>query len=223
MFNWIQGVLNQEDIGAILDILATSEFVDGKKTAGYRAKRVKENEQLKKDPASAATLDSLILDALKRSATFQSVAVPKRIHRPLFSRYSAGQQYGKHVDDALMDKPNALRTDLAVTVFLSDPEDYDGGELVIDTALGEQLIKLPQGDAIAYPASTLHRVAPVTRGERLAAVTWVQSYVRDADKREALSDLDKVKRYLDQHAAASQTTDLAHKVYSNLLRIWAEV
>ncbi|MFO1350615.1 MAG: Fe2+-dependent dioxygenase [Gammaproteobacteria bacterium] len=223
MLHWLDNVLESAELDALLGLIAHSEFVDGRETAGFRAKRVKHNQQLKKNPSQAEAINSKILDALQRHALFQAVAIPKRIHRPLISRYQVGMQYGKHVDDALMDKPNTLRTDLSLTIFLNDPASYDGGELVIDTALGEQAIKLPPGDAILYPSTTLHRVAEVTRGERLAAVTWIQSYVRDPNQREILFDLDKIRRQLDQQAPHGPETDLAYKVHTNLLRMWAEV
>ena len=178
VLNWIADILEPDEIKTITRSLAGGEFTDGRQTAGSRAKRVKRNLQLRKNPAQAAELNELVIGALERNQQFRMIAIPKRVHRPLFSRYQEGMHYGRHVDDALMDKPNTLRTDIAVTVFLNDPEQYDGGELLIETSLGEQMIKLPRGDAIIYPASTLHSVAPVTRGERLAAVTWVQSSQR---------------------------------------------
>ena len=221
--HWISGVLSRDEIGIIKDTIETGHFIDGKATAGYRAKQVKNNLQLQKTDDQTKALNTLIIDALKRNKLFQTVALPKRIHRPLISRYTAGMHYGRHTDDALMDKPNALRTDIAVTVFLNDPNDYAGGELIIETALGEQMVKLESGDAIVYPASTLHRVAPVTDGERLVAVTWVQSYIRDPYQREILFDLSRVRQYFDKQTPACNETDLTHKVYSNLLRLWAEV
>lgn len=225
MLHWISKVLTADELAAILDTVATGNFVTGKSTAGYRAKRVKENEQLTKSSCQSQALHEILLTALTRNTQFQAIALPKRVHKPLFSRYSVGMQYGKHNDDALMDKsnPQALRTDLAVTVFLNDPDAYDGGELCIDCSLGEQAIKLPAGDAIVYPATTLHRVAPVIRGERLVAVTWVQSYIRSGEQREILFDMDKIRRRLDQSAPKGEETDLAHKTYANLLRQWAEV
>ena len=222
MLHWINQILDQSDLNTIQAELQQGNFIDGKKTAGYRAKRLKQNQQLKKTPEQAELLNRLIIDKLERNALFQAIAVPKRIHRPLFSRYSEGMQYGKHIDNALMDKPNALRTDLAVTVFLNEPDQYDGGELIIDTPLGEQSIKLPAGDAVVYPATTLHRVASVTSGERLAAVTWVQSYIRDPGQREILFDMNKIRRQLDKQSPDNEETDLAHKVYANLMRLWIE-
>ncbi len=130
--------------------------------------------------------------------------------------------YGPHVDDALMGRSEKMRTDLAVTVFLTDPTAYEGGELIIDSPFGQQEVKLPAGAAVVYPAGTLHRVREVSRGERLAAVTWVQSYVRDGLKREILNDMDRIRRAMAAASPASPETDLAFKTYSNLLRLWSE-
>lgn len=224
MLNVITDVLTREELETINQLLTEDgEFVDGKKTAGYRAERVKNNLQLNKTPKQAKQLNPLIINALERNEIFQRVALPKRIHRPLFSRYHVGMNYGSHVDDALMDLPNVLRTDLAVTVFLNEPARYDGGELAIETSSGEHMVKLAGGDAVVYPASSLHRVTPVTRGERLAAVTWIQSYVRERERREILVDLDKLRHALHERMSDAPETNLAYKTYSNLLRMWADV
>jgi len=159
--------------------VAESEFQDGKKTAGYRAERVKHKLQMDRASEHAGEVKAIILTGLRRNPTFQRVALPKTIRPPLISRHREGMNYGLHVDDAMMGGSPKERTDISVTVYLSDPADYDGGETVMNGPFGEQEIKLPAGAAVVYPSSTLHRVAPVTRGERLAGVTWVQSYVRD--------------------------------------------
>ena len=224
MFSWVRQVLDVEQRRQVLDYLRDGAcFADGKSTAGYRAKQVKHNQQLSRSDAQKKVLQGMLISALEKNDDFRCVAFPKRIQRPLFSRYREGMSYGRHIDDALMGKSNAIRTDLAVTVFISEPTDYEGGELIVHTSLGEQLIKLPAGDAIVYPASTLHQVAPVTEGERLAAVSWVQSYIRDPFQRELLGDLNRIRRSLDKSQPGAEATDLAHKVYANLLRSWAEV
>jgi len=163
------------------------------------------------------------LDALRRSREFQNVALPKSIQRPLFSRYTVGMDYGLHVDDALMGREIKARSDLSVTVFLSNPDDYDGGELEMASPYGPQEGKLPAGSAVVYPSSTLHRVKPVTAGERLAAVTWVQSFIADPARREVLYEMDKVRRRLSELDPDGEVTDLAFKTYANLLRMWSDV
>ncbi len=202
--------------------VAESEFQDGKKTAGYRAKRVKHNLQMDRNSEAAKAVKAIILTGLRRNPTFQRVALPKTIRPPLISRYREGMNYGLHVDDAMMGGSPKERTDISVTVFLSDPADYDGGETVMNSPFGEQEIKLPAGAAVVYPSSTLHRVAPVTRGERLAAVTWLQSYVRDPAKREILHDVYQMREKLAEQHPDDQEADLAFKTYANLLRMWSE-
>ena len=185
-------------------------------------KTVKNNEQLRRTAKDRDRVDRIILTALRRNPEFQTVAIPKRIQPPLISRYRPGMAYGPHVDDALMGRGEKMRTDLAVTVFLTDPAAYEGGELVIDSPFGQQEVKLPAGAAVVYPAGTLHRVREVSRGERLAAVTWVQSYVRDGLKREVLNDMDRIRCAMAAASPAIAETDLAFKTYSNLLRLWSE-
>ncbi|NOZ11925.1 MAG: Fe2+-dependent dioxygenase [Gammaproteobacteria bacterium] len=218
----IADILNKKELGFISRILDQGEFEDGRLTAGKVAARVKNNLQFKKTDDNRKHLNNTVIKALNGSDVFRSAVLPKRIHRPLFGRYESGMEYGYHVDAALMDKPNTLRTDVSVTVFLNDPGDYDGGELTIDSSLGEQKIKLPAGYAFAYPSSTLHRVAPVTRGVRLVAVTWAHSYIRDPAQREILFDLRRVCLGLTALHADSDEAGLANKTHTNLLRMWAE-
>jgi PKHD-type hydroxylase len=219
----IDTVLDAEALEVVREALVAGEFVDGQKTAGFRAKRVKHNEQLSPKDDSRASIDKLVVAALQRNAEFQRFVLPKAIQRPLFSRYSIGMDYGLHVDDALMGSGHKLRSDVSVTVFLSNPDDYEGGELEMTSPFGLQEVKQPAGWAVAYPSSTLHRVKPVIAGERLAAVTWVQSYVADPARREILYDLDKVRRRLSNVDPDGGETDIAFKTYANLLRMWAEV
>lgn len=223
MLATIEDVLDWPALKTIRKALAEGEFVDGNKTAGFRAKRVKRNEQLSPKDDSRGKIDKMVVDALRRNAEFQRVVLPKVIQRPLFSRYNIGMNYGLHVDDALMGSGSKLRSDVSVTVFLSSPEDYEGGELEMASPYGPQEVKLPAGWAVAYPSSTLHRVKPVTEGERLAAVTWVQSYIADPARREILYDLDKVRRRLGSVDPDGEETDLAFKAYANLLRMWSDV
>jgi PKHD-type hydroxylase len=222
MLSCIPDILDWTEIKKIRAAIAEGEFEDGKKTAGYRAKRVKHNLQMDRSSEAAKAVKAIILTGLRRNPTFQRVALPKAIRPPLISRYQEGMNYGLHVDDAMMGGNPKERTDISVTVFLSDPADYDGGETVMNSSFGKQEIKLPAGAAVVYPSSTLHRVAPVTRGERLAAVTWVQSHVRDPAKREILSDLRSMRDKLVKLRPEEEEADLAFKTYSNLLRMWSE-
>lgn len=220
----LAGVLDADALQAIRGALDTAGFVSGASTAGWHAVKVKNNLQAASDVAAKR-----IQQCLMRHPLFRSAALPARLCTPLFSRYTTGMAYGRHVDEALMGGGDggagtALRSDLAVTVFLSDPADYDGGELVIENVSGALSYKLEAGQAIVYPATTLHRVAEVTRGERLAAVLWVQSLVRDVAQREILFDLDTARRGVWDKAGklATPEFDLLSKTYANLLRAWAE-
>ena len=222
MLTCIPDILDWTEIKKIRAAIAESEFEDGKKTAGYRAKRVKHNLQMDRSSEAAKAVKAIILTGLRRNPTFQRVALPKTIRPPLISRYREGMNYGLHVDDAMMGGSPKERTDISVTVFLSDPGDYDGGETVMNSPFGEQEIKLPAGAAVINNSSTLHRVAPVTRGERLAAVTWLQSYVRDPAKREILHDVYQMRETLAKLHPDDEESDLAFKTYANLLRMWSE-
>jgi PKHD-type hydroxylase len=223
MLATIDNVLDRGAITHLRQVLADGEFVDGQKTAGFRAKRVKHNEQLSPDGSLRKELDAMVVDALRRNAEFQRLALPRSIQRPLFSRYTIGMNYGPHVDDALMGRGARIRSDISVTVFLSGPEEYEGGELEMQSPFGPREVKLPAGAAVIYPSSTLHRVKPVTAGERYAAVTWVQSFVADPAKREVIIDLDRVRRRLGELDPDGAETDLAFKSYTNLLRMWSEL
>lgn len=219
----IPDVLDWATLKEIRRLAAKAEFRDGRLTAGYRAKRVKNNAQMDKASAEKETVAKVLTEALKANRTFRRHAFAKRVMAPIISRYEAGMNYGAHVDDALMNRPNTIRTDLATTIFISDPNEYEGGELVIDSPFGEQQVKLPAGAAVLYPATTLHHVAPVIEGVRTVAVTWIQSHIRDAGQREILTDLDQICEVLARIAPDRRETDLAFKTYANLTRRWAEV
>lgn len=214
-------VLDEAQRDRIASLLATAEFVDGAATAGWHARLVKANRQAAAGHPGARQAGALVAEALRQHPVFRSAVQPRRIAPPLFARYGAGESYGSHVDDALMGS-DPLRSDVAVTVFLADPEGYEGGELVIEDPAGEQAFKLGAGDAIAYPATSLHRVAAVTSGERRVAVTWVQSLIRDAGAREILFDLDTARQQVFEREGKSATFDLLAKSHANLLRRWAE-
>jgi len=222
MLSILDNVLNPQQVQEVLGRLADEAFEDGKNTAGYRAKLVKTNEQMKKDAPGLAANRTLILDQLRKHSDFRTAAFAKAIRPILISRYRPGMQYGLHVDDPLMGSERKNRSDLAMTLFLVQPESYDGGELYFESPWGAQEVKLPAGSAVIYPASTLHRVNPVTRGERIAAVTWMESYIRDPAQRELLAELDRIRAHLHRSAPDAVETNLAFKAYANLYRMWAE-
>ncbi len=215
----IANVLPADEIATIVATLQNARFVDGRATAGFAARAVKNNRQAEGADRSLATARELIAQRILGNETFQLAARPKALSPLLLARYEPGMQYGSHVDDALM---NGMRTDVAFTLFLSDPESYAGGELVIESAAGEDAIKLPPGALVAYPATSLHRVNAVTHGVRLAAVGWAKSLIRDAARRELLFDLDTARRRMFAQSGKSAEFDLISKSFANLLRMWAE-
>ena len=214
-------VLDAERRACIDALLSGAEFADGGATAGWHARLVKANRQAAPAQPGVRQAGALVAEALRQHPVFRSAVQPRRIAPPLFARYGEGESYGSHVDDALMGS-DPLRSDVAVTIFLAAPESYAGGELVIEDSAGEQAFRLGAGDAIAYPATSLHRVAPVISGERRVAVTWVQSLVRDASAREILFDLDNARQQVFSREGKSATFDLLAKSHANLLRRWAE-
>lgn len=218
----LQGVLAAEDVARVRAELAPLTFVDGKRTAGAAARGVKHNLQADGFDPKVQALEKFVGEALRRHPLFEIAARPARLTRLLFSRYEPGMTYGAHTDDALMGPADdKLRTDLAFTIFLEDPSAYEGGALTIESALGEQEIKLEAGDAILYPAGSIHYVAPVTSGARLAAVGWLESYVADAGKREILFDLSVARHRLGESGAPREELLRLDKSISNLLRMWA--
>jgi PKHD-type hydroxylase len=217
----IADVLSAAELAAIRRTLGKAAFQDGRKTAGWHARKVKHNEQAAPGSRAARETGERIAAALKANPVFQAGVQPRAIRPFLLSRYGEGMEYGPHVDDAIMG--GDTRSDVSVTVFLSPPDDYDGGALVIESAGGEQSFKLPAGHAIAYPSTSLHRVEKVIRGMRLVAVTWVQSLVRAAEDREILFDLDMARRAIFEQRGKTRELDLIAKSYANLLRKWSEV
>lgn len=221
----IQGVLDVDGLARVRALLDGVRFEDGRRTAGWHARAVKENEQAAGGHPDARAAAEEVAAALLRNPVYQAAALPRRLRPVLFARYPGEGAYGSHVDDALMglsDPGGPTRADVSTTVFLAEPDSYAGGELVIESAAGEQAFKLGAGDAVVYPATTLHRVAPVTAGERLVAVTWAQSLVRDAADRELLFDLDQARRDVFARDGQSSTFRLLAKSYANLLRRFAE-
>ena len=224
----IPKVLGPEMVAFFRERLAAASWADGRITAGHQSGKAKDNEQLPENDPVAIELGALVRDALKKNDNYFSAALPRVVFPPLFNRYRGGQAFGFHVDNAIRyDRTGQLvqpvRTDLSATLFLSEPDSYDGGELVIEDTYGVHQVKLAAGDMVLYPGTSLHRVLPVTRGERLASFFWIQSLVRDDGDRRLLFELDVSIRRLTQttpdHPALVQLTG----VYHNLLRRWAEV
>ena len=219
----IENLIDNVAIVSIRAWLAEAVFEDGRVTAGGNAAKVKNNEQVSSDPDNKdprlEEFKDLVRDALWDNDLFCAAAEPKRVHPPMFSRYSAGMSYGTHMDNAIMSNS---RVDMSMTLFLSDPDSYDGGELVIEQPFGERMVKLPAGHAVLYSTTALHRVAPVTRGERLACVTWIRSYIRDPARREMLFDLQTAHDRLSDQLGKTAEVDLLAKTHTNLLRHWLD-
>jgi PKHD-type hydroxylase len=220
----LKGVLDAAHLDLVRQTLARASFVDGRLSAGENAQGVKRNEELSPQDQEAIYLGKIVMGNVYQHAQFRSAALPLRVSTPFFARYVPGMRYGAHIDDPVMGGgQQRYRSDLALTVFLNDPDHYQGGELTIRTTFGEQRVKLPAGDAVLYPASSLHEVAEVTRGERLVAVAWIQSMIRDATRRDLLYQLDQVRERLRSHAPGSEDATGIDHVYVNLVRLWAEV
>jgi len=213
----IPELLSAEAVSSLVERLETAQIVAGKTTAGWHAKTVKNNQQLAAKPAEP--LIEEIRQVMLKHPLFQAAARPKRIHTVRFNRYTDGMSYGRHTDNALM---SGYRSDLSFTLFLSDPDDYEGGDLVVEGLDDEQAYKLPAGSAIVYSSSSLHRVEPVAQGVRWAAIGWVQSAIRDSGQREILFELDTVRRSLFNQYGKTNEFDLISKSMSNLLRQWVE-
>ncbi len=219
----IPDILTADQAAQFRARLEDADWADGRITAGHQSAKAKDNAQLPEASAVARELGDAVIDAVSRNGTFFSAALPKRIFPPLFNRYAGGQSFGYHVDNAIRyDRGAPVRTDLSATLFLSEPDSYDGGELVIEDTFGTQHIKLPAGALVLYPGTSLHKVLPVTRGERLASFFWIQSLLREDAQRRLAFELDVAIRRLTQdvpeHPALVQLTG----VYHNLLRRWSE-
>jgi PKHD-type hydroxylase len=219
-------VLNPEQVAAMRRVLDAAEWVDGKVTAGHQSGRAKNNQQLAEDSPAARELGRQVLAALERSPLFITAALPFRIFTPLFNRYSGGHGFGMHVDNAVRQiraTGQSVRTDLSATLFLAEPDEYEGGELTIEDTYGVHKVKLPAGDMVLYPSSSLHSVTPVTNGARVASFFWIQSMVRDAARRTMLFDLDVAIQQLSRDVPAHPSVVQLTGVYHNLLRQWADM
>lgn len=222
----IPDVLTGEQVAECRKALEQAEWVDGRVTAGHQSARAKDNMQLPEGHPAARQSADVILAALERNQLFMAAALPLKVFPPLFNRYEGGQSFGNHVDNAVRQvagTPHRVRTDLSATLFLSQPGEYDGGELMVEDTYGVHSVKLAAGHLILYPASSLHNVRPVTRGARLASFFWVQSMVRDDGERTLLFDLDMAIQRLAQDAPDHPSAVQLTAVYHNLLRRWADV
>ena len=219
----IPRLLDSAQLAKIHEVLAQASFVDGKLTAGKAARRVTNNQELGLDPERMGLLIRILMSAMGHNHAFQFGALPRKVSDPIFARYRPGMTYGDHVDDPIMGAGPRLRTDVSMTVFLCDPETYDGGELVVRTTFGEKGVKLRAGDAVVYPASSVHRVAEVTRGERRVALFWIQSYVRDPAQRDLLYELGLARDQLLETDPQTPTTQYVDRSYANLMRMWCEL
>jgi PKHD-type hydroxylase len=222
----IPDLLTAEQILQARQLLDNAQWIDGRVTAGHQSSRTKDNLQLPENHPVAGQLGGMILEALGRNALFISAALPQRVFPPLFNRYQGGQSFGTHVDNSIRQisgTPHRIRTDLSATLFLASPDEYEGGELIVEDTYGTHSVKLPAGHMILYPATSLHNVRPITRGARTASFFWIQSMIRDDGRRAVLFDLDmaiqRLNRDVPDHPSAIQFTG----VYHNLLRQWAEV
>ena len=215
----IADLLPPEEVKAVREALDEATFFDGKKTAGWHAKLVKENLQLASGNPAIDALRERLTARVREHELFQMAVRPKAVTPVIVSRYEPGMRYGTHVDDAVM---HGIRTDVSFTVFLEDPESYDGGELVMESTAGEEAFKLPAGAAIVYPSGQLHRVEEVTRGARVAIVGWAESMIRDPRQREILFDLDSARRTIFRTQGKTAEFDLITKSVANLTRMWAE-
>ncbi len=221
----IPDVLTAEQLTQARQILDQAAWIDGKVTAGHQSARAKDNMQLPEDSPAARQLGDMILAALGQNPLFITAALPLRVFPPLFNRYQGGQSFGTHVDNAIRQvtgTPHRIRTDLSATLFFSGPDEYDGGELIVEDTYGTHSVKLPAGHLILYPSTSLHHVRAVTRGARIASFFWIQSMVRDDGDRSLLFDLDmaiqRINRDISDHPSAVQLTG----VYHNLMRRWAD-
>ena len=222
----IAEVFTADEVDEMRTRLLAEPWVDGKVTAGQRSARDKFNRQLNEDSALGLLFGQRILARLSENALFMSAALPKRIYPPLFNRYSGGEAFGFHIDNAIRGIKGVrerVRTDLSATLFLTDPQTYDGGELVIRDTIGERSVKLPAGHLVLYPGTSVHKVNPVTRGERVAAFFWIESLVREDSQRSLLLDMDVAIQRLNAQQADDESLLQLSGVYHNLLRRWSDV
>ncbi len=219
----IKHILGDAELSNVQAILKNAKFREGKLSAGLAAQQVKNNQEVA-DENIISSLNSIVMNNVVRHPDYQQAALPHRIAAPFYARYETGMEYGEHIDDPVMGAMNErYRSDLAMTIFLNSPDQYNGGELVIQTPYGEQSIKFNAGDAVLYPATTRHRVNKVTKGERFVAVTWIQSLVRSNEQRDLLYQLSKTREKMLRKDPQSEDTKRIDNTYVNLVRMWSEV
>ena len=218
----IKNILGDAELQKIQELLKTAKFRDGHLSAGMAAQQVKNNLEVS-DEDIISLLNNIVMNNVVRHPIYQHAALPHRIAAPFYARYENGMEYGEHIDDPIMGQGDRYRSDIAMTIFLNPPEEYEGGELIIQTPYGEQIIKSNAGDAVLYPATTRHRVSKVTSGKRLVAVTWVQSLVRDHEQRDLLYQLSKTREKMLRKDPDSEDTKRIDNVYVNLVRMWSEI
>jgi len=222
----IPDLLTAEEVASARALLDRAEWIDGRVTAGPQSARAKNNQQLPEGSTVAESIGDMILTALQRNALFVSAALPLRVFPPLFNRHQGGHTFGNHVDNAIRQigsTGHRIRTDLSATLFLAEPDEYDGGELTVEDTYGVHKVKLPAGDMVLYPSSSLHSVSPVTRGARTASFFWIQSMIRDDGRRTLLFDLDVSIQQLSRDVPAHPSVVQLTGVYHNLLRQWSEM
>jgi PKHD-type hydroxylase len=222
----IPNVLTADQVAHARQVLDRAPWIDGRVTAGPQSARAKQNLQLAEDSPASKELGDLILGALQRNALFMSAALPLKVFPPLFNQYAGGHSFGNHVDNSIRQvpgTPHRIRTDLSATLFFANPDDYDGGDLIVEDTYGTHSVKLPAGHMILYPSTSLHRVTPITRGARIASFFWIQSLVRDDGKRTLLFDMDTAIQRLAADVPDHPSTVQLTGVYHNLLRQWAEL
>lgn len=222
----VPDLLSADQVRQCRTALDATDWVDGRVSAGYQGSRVKDNRQLPENSPTAHQLGDLILSALERNPLFISAVLPSVVYPPMFNRYEGGQSFGDHIDNAVRLLPGSgrkLRTDVSATLFLTDPDEYDGGELLIEDTYGAHSVKLPAGHMILYPSTSLHRVTPVVKGARIASFFWVQSMIRDDAQRTLLFDLDSAIQRLNHTGADERALVQLTGSYHNLLRMWGDV
>jgi PKHD-type hydroxylase len=218
----IKKVLSRQQLMMIKKLLQNAEFIDGKLSAGKEAKAVKNNLELSQQSPLQKQLNTMVMNTLLQNKTYQQAVYPYRVATPFYVRYTKGMAYGFHVDDPVMGgMGQQYRTDVSTTLFLNEPTEYEGGELLIQSAFGEQRVKLSAGDAVVYPSSSLHRVTEVTQGERFAAVIWAQSMIKNAEQRELLYELSTARDSLLDTQPDNEQTRHVSNVYANLVRMWS--
>ncbi len=220
----IPGVLDHQKLSQVRSLLDTGRFIDGRLSAGKTAKHVKHNEELQTEAHQMEQLNKLVMSSLVQHPLYQAAVMPYRVATPYYARYTPGMSYGDHIDDPVMGPPGGqYRSDVSTTIFLNSPDDYAGGELVIGTSFGDQSLKPAAGDAVIYPSSSLHRINEITSGERLVAVTWTQSMLRDPQQRELVFKLYQARESLLESQPESEAATQVDQAYVNLVRMWSEL